>query len=56
MLNLNKYTAEKIDTAIEKSIQYVLRPPTPQKPISAQLRSNGLKFGAYVGAEVRKLW
>jgi len=39
------------------SIFVILRPhPPPQKPISAQVRSNGLKFGAYVGAEVRRLW
>jgi hypothetical protein len=33
-----------------------LRPAPPQKSISAQEHSNGLKFGAYVGAVARRLW
>ena len=33
-----------------------LRALLPQKWNSFQVHSNGLKFGAYVGAEVRRLW
>jgi hypothetical protein len=42
---------------VEEMKKFSLSPPPlpTKKSISAQVRPNGLKFGVYVGAEVRRL-